>query len=200
MNGLDDLKGGYELTKEIVKDIQNIKKAKVATLESDLTALINELSKSFETIVGFVHPIRSLPNEPQEFETAFGDYYIDFKKYYDSEWFNEERTRCHKIGLIHSRITPKISRILNKEKAEKFDNMFSYLSDRDYEFIDDMETWLNNVNSEMDNIHLLVDSKKVKEAINAKNEFISNLGVRYNELKSTLKDMNKTTAKIRQSY
>ncbi len=200
MNGLDDLKSGYELTKEIVKDIQNIKKVKVATLESDLTALINELSKSFETIVGVVHPIRSLPDKPQEFKTAFGDYYIDFKEYYDSEWFNEERTRCHKIGLIHRRITPRISRIFNKEKADKFDIMFQDLSERDYEFIDDMETWLNNVNSEMENIHMLVDSKKVKEAINAKNEFISKLGISYNELKSTLKDMNTTTAKIRQSY
>ena len=111
--------------------------------------------------MGVVHLIRTLPGGPQNFLQAFKDVYDDFKLFYDMKSFEEERTHCHNIERIYKRISPKLSRLLNRERAYELDTRISGLTGADFDIIEEVEPWMD----EVEKIKTLLDQGKVDDSL-----------------------------------
>src|SRR5438270_12142651 len=75
-----------------------------ASITADLAALVEELRKTHAMIVKLVSPLRRIPNDPQTFAQGFSTVYYDFRDIYDAYDFQDERTHCHKIAQIGTRL------------------------------------------------------------------------------------------------
>jgi predicted nucleic acid-binding Zn-ribbon protein len=189
-----------EIIKGILTDMREGRVEKNAAAESDLLAIVSELSETFKTIVGVVHPIRTLPNKAKDFPQAFEHFYDHFKLFYDATSFEEERAHCHNISRIHKRLSPTLSRLRNSRKAEELDDLLRALSTTDFDIIDQLRPLMDEVNGEVEKMKSLVDQDKFDEAIATKNQFVSGLSNQYNQWKATLEEMSDTIAAVIRTY
>jgi hypothetical protein len=162
-----------------------------ASVAADLTALMEELRKTHSTIVKLVSPLRRIDDHPATFAQDFKKFYGDFRDFYDTQDFIDERTRCHKVAHIQFRLLRHNSPLVNSPEWAALQAQLSTLGTYD----DDVITrhyipFMQNLNMVIDNINGLVDLNQIDEAITLKRSLLNSLAPQFEKTKAMLQQMS----------
>jgi hypothetical protein len=162
-----------------------------ASISADLLALLNELGKTHTMIVMLVSPLRRIDDSNhQTFARDFTAVYNDFRDTYDAHGFIEERTHCHKLGPILTRLERYKPRFGSQDQWSDLHNLIVRLQSLEGDIIGrQYRPFMMRFDQTMRTIEQYVRSNQFAEAIREKNEFLNNLEPDYNRDKAMLEVM-----------
>lgn len=140
-------------------------------LVEDLNELVNELSKSHGIQVEVASKFRRTGRDPQNFVQKFGDFYYDFKEYYDNQTWLKEKTSCARIDALRAEILPKLSPLLSPVNFALLKEELNMLSNADNDLVRYFNEYINIMNTAVEEIWADLDSGKIESAIQLKRDF-----------------------------
>jgi hypothetical protein len=175
---------------EVWNSIKDRKDRETASMIADLTGLLEELRKTHSTIVKIVSPLRRIPDSPTTFASDFKNVFFDFRDFYDAYDFGDERTHCHKIRQIQSRMLKRKPMFGTNQQWTQLYQALGGLSNSDLDIIDhQFKPFMAWFDQTMNRINQLVDSNDISQAIQEKTTFLNTLAPEYDKNKAMLEEM-----------
>ncbi|MGA2166908.1 MAG: hypothetical protein ABSG62_01770 [Terracidiphilus sp.] len=200
MDFLNPINSAAQTTKSLVDIWANFKDRRDrenTSVAADLTALLEELRRTHSTIVKLVSPLRRISDNHQTFSNDFTAVYNDFRDVCDAYDFGEERTHCHKIWQIRSRLQKRKPHFGSDNQWLQLDGDLEALSNADIDLIDEQyKPFMRSFDAVMMAIKQSVDAGDIQEAIKAKNDFLNSLGAAYEQNKLMLEQMTDTVGRL----
>ncbi len=126
----------------------------------------------------------------QTFARDFTAVYYDFRDTYDAYGFIEERTHCHKLGQILTRLERYKPRFGSQEQWSDLHNLIVGLQAVEGDIIEmQYRPFMERFDQTMRMIEQYVRSNQIAEAIREKNEFLNSLKPDYDRDQAILEAM-----------
>lgn len=152
-------------------------------------ALIRELKRSHDVVVGVVDQYRRTGEDPATFATTFMNYANDFQSYYDGKAWLDERSHCHQVQLF---AVPALQLFRDALPPDDFTNLetdLKALGEYDGQIVRHLEEFLDTMADQVDAIRALVRANDVPGAITRKLAFEAQLNPVFRRSKALLNDI-----------
>jgi hypothetical protein len=168
-----------------------------ASIRGSLLSLMEELRRTHSTLVKAISPLRRIKDDPETFTKDFQAVYFDFRDFYDTHDFYEERTHCHKIRQIHMRLEKHAAPITQTPEWAQLDQHLGILGEADLDVIERYYMpFMHRYDYVMVEIHQQLNMGEVAQAIALKQVFMEELADQYDGIKAMLRGMTDTIAEI----
>lgn len=164
-----------------------------ASVVADLTALMEELRKTHSTIVRLISPLRRMDDNPATFAQDFKKYYDDFRDFYDSYDFINERTHCSKIRHIQARLQRHQAPLMGSATWQTLQVQLNVLADFDGDVIEQLYMpFMDRLNTAINEINARLAAGQVDEAVAHKRALLAVVEPEFDRTKAMLRQMNDT--------
>jgi CHAT domain-containing protein len=161
------------------------------------TELIAELEKSHEVLTKVTSEFRRTARDPQRFAQAFTDFRTDFKAYYDNKSWRVERTRCHEVSLRAGPARELVAHVLSDNELQQFDEDIARLSDLDANIIELLSQFLDEMDTAVDEIALLLAQSDETGALARHRTFDLQISPSFRRSKALLADLGERADRVR---
>ena len=163
-----------------------------------MNALITELEKSHKVLVGVTSGFRRTGSDLATFPKQFEAFQRDFKDYYDSKTWTEERTKCGKVkDLAKPPMMGLFKASLPKDQFAQVKQDLERLSDLDEDIIRHLATFLESMDHEVEAINKLLRGGNVPGAISKKVAFEDQISPTFRRSKELLAEINERSHAVR---
>lgn len=161
-------------------------------LMDKLQELVDELRKSHGALVNVASDFRQTGHDPKTFAKNFETFYYAFKKYYDLQTWVPEATSCSRIATLRAQILPRLAPILGDVAMDALRHELDYMSESDLSLVRYFPEYLDTMNTAVEQIWTALGQRKVKKAIQIKQDFDAQISPSFLRSKKMFEQMGQS--------
>lgn len=161
-------------------------------LIAGLEELVDELRKTHGALVQIAGSFRRTGEDPKTFRKNFRAFYYQFKDQYDNATWVDQQTSASAVIALRARILPRLAPILPAQSMDALRQELDALSSADQELTRYFQTYMDQMNTAVEQIWALLNARKVRQAITAKQDFEAQISPGFQRSKQMFERMGRS--------